>query len=519
MNMHTLQTGAAAALVGVLALAGPPALAQEADDLVAVCTDSNGALFRIDNESDREFDFMLQEAGGDGEMVSGSAYPIGRGGAFAYLPAGSSAELVVRDEVMATAEADGSSCAAVSVDEGRPMCEMLRIDTEARQALFVGASEFRGVSQIDITVENGKALVYDPHALFVIDAGGSPDAVFEVESDGRMTETFDAGILFNAGYGILLKGNDNGQPVALFATITSPGGVVECDPQFVTAGEDDGEGTGALALDQNAPNPFREGTQIEFTLDEPGDVTLRVYDVLGRHVVTLAEGLIQGRPPRGLVGRAERGRAERRERHLPLPARGRWADAHAPDDAAPVARPPRLGERQGGRPRLSRPAPSLLHAPQATPSGRAEVAGRQPLPVRVRGLGRRAEEGPEQPPQGDVPEVAARPAQPVRREEREAGPVAGAPAGVGVRPAEPLADAFRQPDGPAVGPGLGEDALGKVGPDLGGGDEEGEAERSSGARAPRPVSDGVPVLDAPRRLGHVGGEAEPVPTGPSGRSR
>ena len=290
--LHAPRRAAAVAAVAALILtgAGTPALAQDdGDRLEAVCTDEGGALFRVDNFEDREYDFTLREAEGGDAAVSGSAYPIGRGGAFAYLPAGASAELVVRGEVVATAEADGSACPTASADAGRPVCEGLKFDAETREALFVGASEFRGVSEIEITVENGRVLVYDPHALFVVDAGGSPAPVFEVGGGaGRQTATFDAGALFNAGYGLLLQGEASG-PVAFFATITSPGGVVECDPQFGTSGEAPAE-AGALALGQNAPNPFGASTEIAFTLEEPGEVALRVYDVLGRRVTTLVDG-------------------------------------------------------------------------------------------------------------------------------------------------------------------------------------------------------------------------------------
>ena len=41
----------------------------------------------------------------------------------------------------------------------------------------------------------------------------------------------------------------------------------------------------------NYPNPFAGHTEVAFTLAKPGQVTLRVYDVMGREVATLAEGL------------------------------------------------------------------------------------------------------------------------------------------------------------------------------------------------------------------------------------
>lgn len=48
------------------------------------------------------------------------------------------------------------------------------------------------------------------------------------------------------------------------------------------------------ALDQNFPNPFNPTTQFTFTLDEPMQVKVSVYDMLGREVSVLLEGLQPG---------------------------------------------------------------------------------------------------------------------------------------------------------------------------------------------------------------------------------
>ncbi len=57
------------------------------------------------------------------------------------------------------------------------------------------------------------------------------------------------------------------------------------------ATEKGGELPGTFALQQNYPNPFNPSTTIAFSLASPERVTLSVFDVLGRSVATVMDGL------------------------------------------------------------------------------------------------------------------------------------------------------------------------------------------------------------------------------------
>ena len=81
------------------------------------------------------------------------------------------------------------------------------------------------------------------------------------------------------------------------AMVTVPVMVVSCDGvdmsgpcDGVTVGTENEELPTEVALSQNYPNPFNPQTTIDYALPQAGDVSLIVYDMLGREVDVLLDG-------------------------------------------------------------------------------------------------------------------------------------------------------------------------------------------------------------------------------------
>jgi hypothetical protein len=51
-----------------------------------------------------------------------------------------------------------------------------------------------------------------------------------------------------------------------------------------------------FSLKQNYPNPFNPATSIEFTLQRAGNVSLKVFDILGNEITTLVNGYTEAGP-------------------------------------------------------------------------------------------------------------------------------------------------------------------------------------------------------------------------------
>ena len=84
--------------------------------------------------------------------------------------------------------------------------------------------------------------------------------------------------------------------------------VCACLSPYDVQGLDMNRQTLVFALEQNRPNPFNPATNVPFTIEKDGVVTLRVYDVVGRLVRTLVDRPMKaGRYTKAWDGRDERG--------------------------------------------------------------------------------------------------------------------------------------------------------------------------------------------------------------------
>lgn len=104
-----------------------------------------------------------------------------------------------------------------------------------------------------------------------------------LQADGRIgDDNTIAGYSYDA---YILVDNSTTPPSA---TVVRSGG--EADGQATDV--EDGTLPESMVLSQNYPNPFNPVTTIEYELANSGRVTLQVFDLLGRNVATLVDGVL-----------------------------------------------------------------------------------------------------------------------------------------------------------------------------------------------------------------------------------
>ena len=123
------------------------------------------------------------------------------------------------------------------------------------------------------------------YAIYRVDASQDPNEIEEMEKYYNLIE-----VTGETSYTDVTPPSENGY--WYFVTAVSRNNV-ESDPTasveagIVVSNETVETLPHRLSLEQNYPNPFNPTTQIKFSLAESGFASLKVYDMLGREVVTL----------------------------------------------------------------------------------------------------------------------------------------------------------------------------------------------------------------------------------------
>jgi hypothetical protein len=186
--------------------------------------------------------------------------------------------------------------------------ETVQYDTTKKMAYFFrsGETPYTGVALMGQDPASFHALDWDVYSPTDPSADAATDSTRWAMTarpgfDAGLTPTGDDGSFFNLNAGLrTIAAGDSASFTMAYLSSTSLAGLRtvrdSADKRYArvfTSVKQVSPGVPENSmLLQNYPNPFNPGTVIEFQLHHAGEVSLKVYDVLGREVAVLANGTL-----------------------------------------------------------------------------------------------------------------------------------------------------------------------------------------------------------------------------------
>jgi Domain of unknown function (DUF4397)/Secretion system C-terminal sorting domain len=233
----------------------------------------NTAVLKIDVVNDQAVSNALPIATTNVTLINGQAYVAVLNGL--YTGSGKQALGIVVEETVF--EASGENMVDLLAFQGSPDAPLLEINLVDDS----GAHRTVAAFGTDIAFGEGRLAIGITPGLYHMEL---------VDSNGTVVNTYRADLSRTGGSALLFMIQGFVDPIFtqpdLTITAYAPDGRAIFLP-LSTAKEDETVVPVAFSLNGNYPNPFNPTTTIQFGLPEPAEVAIDVFDLLGRHVLSV----------------------------------------------------------------------------------------------------------------------------------------------------------------------------------------------------------------------------------------